>query len=54
MLLGNGGTWAIESPFPYSKIARGLMDELGIQPAALEAKSYRRNVLQTLVARSLF
>src|SRR5690349_19901254 len=35
LLLGNGGTWAIESPFPYSKIAHGLMDELGIDPAAL-------------------
>jgi spermidine dehydrogenase len=48
MLLANGGTWAIESPFPYSKIARGLMDELGIQPAALEAKCYRRNVYKHL------
>jgi spermidine dehydrogenase len=48
MLLANGGTWAIESPFPYSKVARGLMDELGIEPAALEAKSYRRNVYKHL------
>lgn len=35
LLLGNGGTWAIESPFPYSKVAHGLMDDLGIDPAAL-------------------
>src|ERR1700747_2622776 len=28
MLLANGGTWAIESPFPYSKVARGLMDSV--------------------------
>ena len=48
MLLANGGTWAIESPFPYSKVARGLMDELDIQPAALEAKSYLRNVYKHL------
>ena len=48
VLLANGGTWAIESPFPYSKVARGLMDELGIQPAALEAKCYRRNVYKHL------
>jgi spermidine dehydrogenase len=48
MLLSNGGTWAIESPFPYSKVARGLMDELGIQPAALEAKCYRRKVYKHL------
>src|ERR1700686_2773182 len=32
LLIGNGGTWSIESPFPYSKEARGLMDELGIDP----------------------
>ena len=38
LLLGNGGTWAIESPFPYSKVAHGLMDELGIDPAALAKK----------------
>jgi len=48
MLLANGGTWAIESPFPYSKVARALMDELGIQPAALEAKCYRKNVYKHL------
>ena len=39
LLLANGGTWAIESPFPYSKEARGLMDELGIDPVQLHAKS---------------
>jgi len=38
LLLANGGTWAIESPFPYSKIAHGLMDDLGIDPAALAKK----------------
>lgn len=37
LLLGNGGTWSIESPFPYSKEARGLMDELGIDPQKLSA-----------------
>jgi spermidine dehydrogenase len=30
LLLANGGTWAIESPFAYSKVARGLPDELGL------------------------
>ncbi|MGI8745873.1 MAG: NAD(P)-binding protein [Bryobacteraceae bacterium] len=34
-----GGTFSIESPFPYSKEARGLMDELGIDPPALSAKA---------------
>jgi spermidine dehydrogenase len=48
MLLANGGTWAIESPFPYSNVARALMDELGIQPAALAAKCYRKNVYKHL------
>jgi len=35
-LLANGGTVSIESPFPYSKEARGLMDDLGIEPAKFE------------------
>ena len=38
LLLTNGGTVAIESPFPYSKEARGLLTELGIDPPALEKK----------------
>jgi spermidine dehydrogenase len=36
MLLANGGTVSIESPFPYSPEARGLLAELGIEPAKLE------------------
>jgi len=39
LLLANGGTWAIESPFPYSTAARGLMDELGVDPVKLRAQS---------------
>jgi spermidine dehydrogenase len=38
LLIANAGTLGIESPFPYSKEARGLMDELGIDPPALAAK----------------
>jgi len=38
MLLTNGGTVSIESPFPYSKEARGLFTELGIDPPALQNK----------------
>jgi spermidine dehydrogenase len=38
LLLANGGTVAIESPFPYSKEARGLLTELGIDPPALQKK----------------
>ena len=48
MLLANGGTWAVESPFPYSKVARGLMDELGIDPARLAKKCYRNDVYKNL------
>jgi spermidine dehydrogenase len=36
--LTNGGTVSIESPFPYSKEARGLLTELGIDPPALQKK----------------
>ena len=38
MLLANGGTVSIESPFPYSAQARGLLSELGIEPADFEKK----------------
>jgi spermidine dehydrogenase len=48
MLLANGGTWAVESPFPYSKVARGLMEELGIDPASLAKKCYRNDVYKNL------
>src|ERR1700722_260012 len=48
MLLANGGTWAIESPFAYSKVARGLMDELGIDPESLARKCYPRDVYRSL------
>jgi len=54
VLLANGGTWAIESPFPYSKVARGLMDELGIYPALLEAKGYRKNAYRHLSSAVFF
>ena len=48
MLLANGGTWAIESPFRYSTVARGLMDGLGIDPARLAQKCYRAEVYNGL------
>jgi spermidine dehydrogenase len=38
MLLANGGTVSIESPFAYSPEARGLLTELGVEPAKLEEK----------------
>ena len=36
MLLINGGTLEIDSPYPYSTVADGLMKTLGIDPVALE------------------
>jgi spermidine dehydrogenase len=38
MLLMNGGTMGIESPFDYSTEAAGLFRDLGIDPPALQAK----------------
>jgi spermidine dehydrogenase len=40
-LLANGGTYAIESPFPYSPVARGVLDDLGINPPEF-AKRYNK------------
>lgn len=48
MLLANGGTFAIESPFPYSKVARGVLTDLGIDPPALEAKCVDHDVYRGL------
>jgi spermidine dehydrogenase len=48
MLLTNGGTVSIESPFPYSKQARGLLTELGIDPPALENKCTDREAYKGL------
>ncbi len=48
LLLANGGTWAIESPTPYSKEARGLLTELGIDPPALLAKCADEGVYKGL------
>jgi spermidine dehydrogenase len=33
-LLGFGGTFSIESPAPYSSVAKGLIDDLGIEVSA--------------------
>jgi spermidine dehydrogenase len=43
MLLGYGGTFAIESPSPYSSVARELIDELGI-----DVPSFRRAIDRNL------
>jgi len=43
MRLAYGGTFAIESPAPYSKVARGVIGELGI-----DVSSYRRDLNRDL------
>jgi spermidine dehydrogenase len=44
MLLGYGGTYAIESPAPYSAVAKGMVAELGIDvsswPKVVDKKLY--------------
>src|SRR5579863_2029064 len=51
--LGFGGTYSIESPAPYSKEARGLIEELGIEVASYskyhDAKLYRGMGLQSKI-----
>jgi spermidine dehydrogenase len=54
LLLANGGTVAIESPFPYSKEARGLLTELGIDPPGLEKKGMDREVYRGLSSAYFF
>jgi spermidine dehydrogenase len=49
--IANGGTAGIESPFPYSTEARGLMSAIGIEPEALAAaagKAADRTIFQAL------
>jgi spermidine dehydrogenase len=54
LLLANGGTWAIESPFPYSAVAHGLMTELGIDPAALAEKCAVKDAYKGLKSAYFF
>jgi spermidine dehydrogenase len=48
LLLANGGTVSIDSPFPYSQEARGLLTELGIDPPALQKKCVDHDLYQRL------
>jgi spermidine dehydrogenase len=54
LLISAAGTGGIESPFPYSREARGLMDELGIDPAALAAKCEDHEALRELQSAYFF
>jgi spermidine dehydrogenase len=54
LLLVNGGTWSIESPFNYSPAAAGLLTELGIDPPALEEKCSRPDTYRGLESAVFF
>jgi spermidine dehydrogenase len=54
LLLANGGTLSIESPFPYSTVAHQLMSELGIDPPALEEKCFDHSVYRGLKSAVFF
>jgi spermidine dehydrogenase len=54
VLIGFGGTFAIESPAPYSAVARGLIEELGID-VAKSARVYDRSLYPSLgLKRKIF
>jgi spermidine dehydrogenase len=50
MLLGYGGAYAIESPAPYSAVAKGLIRELGIDVEGLQ-RTNDRNLYRSLELR---
>ena len=53
-MLGYGGTFSIESPAPYSKVAKGLVEELGIDVASYP-RLVNRNLYSSLgMARKVF
>ena len=45
-LIGHGGSFAIESPAPYSKISRSVIEELGIDVTGF-SKHFRKDVYST-------
>jgi spermidine dehydrogenase len=44
----NGGTMLIDSPTPYSPVASGLLNKLGIDPIALDKKCSDRSLYRSL------
>ena len=53
-LLLNGGTLEIDSPYPYSKTADGVMKALGVDPDALEKSCQRDGIYKGLTAATFF
>lgn len=50
--LMNGGTMLIDSPWPYSKVADGLLKKLGIDPVKLEASTAQPEFYKSLGLKS--
>src|ERR1700743_2726649 len=53
-LLLNGGTLEIDSPYPYSKVADGVMRTLGIDPKALAKACDKPEIYQGLSPATFF
>jgi len=53
-LLANGGSYAIESPLPYSAVARQVLADLGIDPPALARRDDRAGNYRHLVDGRFF
>src|SRR6185437_10085957 len=53
-LLMNGGTLEIDSPYPYSKVADGLMKTLGVDPEALEKACVKPDIYKGLTRATFF
>ena len=53
-LLLNGGTLEIDSPYPYSKTADGLMKALGVDPEALEKSCNKPELYKGLTHATFF
>ncbi|HEV7137021.1 MAG TPA: NAD(P)-binding protein [Steroidobacteraceae bacterium] len=51
MLLMNGGTMSIDSPYPYSAVANGLLRSLGVDPPALSKECEDPGVYSSLGLR---
>ncbi|MGH8320032.1 MAG: NAD(P)-binding protein [Steroidobacteraceae bacterium] len=52
MLLMNGGTLGIDSPYPYSAVANGLLESLGVNPPELAKECDDPGVYSSLGLRS--
>ncbi len=53
-LLLNGGTLEIDSPYPYSKVADGMMKALGVDPSALEKACNKPEIYRGLSRATFF